>query len=86
MSQLDALLVPIPDGGPRRCKLGKIIDGLEEPYRAALTGLVDTACVDGGLSDEGVRARMRAAGLAIGSSVIRRHRLRECTCQSGVKE
>lgn len=82
---LDALLEPIPDRNQKQpCKVGRIVAGLEEPYKSALTTLLATSYADGGLADEAIQKRMDAAGLQVGATVINRHRKLTCTCGSVV--
>ncbi len=78
---LDALLAPIPDRNKSLpCKLGRIVESLEDPYKGALLQLIATDHTQGGLSPEGLEVRMREAGLEIGASAIRKHRSSQCSC------
>lgn len=79
---LDILLEPVEhDSTP--CKLQRVVLSLEEPYRSALTKLVDTTFVDGGLSDSGLYMRLQKAGLQASTPVIWRHRNKVCSCYRG---
>ena len=78
---LDLLLAPIPERTVQPCKVGRIVDELQEPYKGALLALLNHAYADGGISDEALTDRMRAAGLDVGASVVNRHRKNRCTCQ-----
>lgn len=82
---LDALLEPVPDRNAKAlCKVGAIVEGLEDPYKTALKNLLGTLYDDGGLSDEAVAERMTKAGLTIGSKTVYRHRRKGCTCPESV--
>lgn len=79
---LDVLLEPIPDRNKKEpCKIGRILADLQEPYKGALTTLLATSYADGGLADEAVAARMKAAGLPVGSKTVYKHRRQQCTCE-----
>lgn len=83
---LDALLEPLPDRSPQPCKLAQTIADLPEPYKTALQALVDKPWKAGGLSDAGLRERLLAAGLDIGSTVIHYHRRGTCSCRKAAAE
>lgn len=79
---LNVLLEPVAqDRAPGPCKVARIVASLEEPYRSALDRLVSTKYQDGGLADEALAARMKAAGVPAGATVINRHRRGQCTCE-----
>lgn len=78
---LDALLEPMPERNMTRpCKIGQFHLGLEEPYKTALTNLLETSYQDGGMSDEHVTSRLSQAGLKVGATLVNRHRRRLCSC------
>lgn len=78
---LEALLAPIPDRNAKHpCKVGRIVEELAEPYKSALVNLIVTRYADGGLSDEALEARLKDAGLEVGTTIINRHRRGSCTC------
>lgn len=77
---LDALLEPIETKPKQLCKVGRILDQLENPYKTALFGLIETKVADGGLSDDALAARMKTAGIAVGAKSIWTHRRRLCAC------
>jgi hypothetical protein len=80
---LDVLLAPVPEKGyAGPCKVGRIVDSLEDPYRSALITLLNSDVPDGGMSAEQLQTRMAQAGLKVGASAIRRHRARGCSCES----
>lgn len=79
---LDALLAPI-EKKLKPCKLGLLIQQLEEPYKSALQNLTDTKAVDGGLSDNALSERTAEAGVSVSKSVIREHRRNTCSCFRG---
>lgn len=76
---LDALLEPA-ENLRQPCKLGRIVNGLEEPYKSALETLIAVPYVDGGESDSALRVRLSKAGLHVSQPVIYRHRTHECSC------
>ena len=78
---LDALLAPLPDRNKTLpCKVGRILETLEDPYKTALINLLDTEYDNGGLSAEQLEQRMKQAGLEVGATVLRRHRRKQCGC------
>lgn len=78
---LEVLLEPIERAPKeRKCKVAETIDRLEEPYRKALANLVATTYQMGGLTDEELSARLRDAGIGIGTTVINKHRRQRCVC------
>ena len=78
---LDALLAPLPDRNVTLpCKVGRILETLEDPYKSALIKLLDTDYDNGGLSAEQLEHRMKQAGLEVGATVLRRHRKKQCGC------
>lgn len=82
---LDALLEPLPERNPKYlCKVGSIVESLQDPYKSALRDLLNNLYENGGLSDEAVADRMTAAGLKIGSRTVYRHRRKACTCPEQV--
>lgn len=78
---LEALLEPVEPKQKPLCKVGRILDQLEDPYKSALFGLIETKVADGGLSDDALAARMKTAGLEIGAKSLWTHRRRLCACQ-----
>ncbi len=79
---LDILLDPVPERNMTRpCKVTRIIESLEEPYKSALIELVDRSFEDGGLTAEELEHRMKIAELEVGSTVIRKHRKQQCSCE-----
>ena len=81
---LDALLAPIQKE-VKPCKLGLLIQELEDPYKSALQTMTDTKLEDGGLSDNALSERTAAAGIRVSRSVIREHRRNTCSCFRGAK-
>ena len=80
---MDALLAPLPDRNiSLPCKVGRILETLEDPYKTALINLLVTPYEDGGLSAEQLEQRMKQAGLEVGATVIRRHRKKQCGCRA----
>lgn len=77
---LDALLEP-SENLNQPCKLGRIMAGLNEPYRSALENLIAVPFADGGESDARLRGRLAKAGLYVSQPVIYRHRHGECSCK-----
>jgi hypothetical protein len=76
---LDALLEPA-ENMVQPCKLGRIIEAIPEPYKAALLALVNKPFADGGESDNSIRVRLFKAGYPCSSPVIYRHRNNQCSC------
>jgi len=81
---LDALLAPIDERGPRPCRLGHLLATLEEPYKSALANLVTLKHADGGLSDQALVGRLREAGLPMSVSTVHYHRRNICSCTKGM--
>ena len=82
---LDALLEPLPDrNAPKLCKVGSIIDSLQDPYKSALHNLLIVSYDDGGASDEAIADRMKTAGLPVGARTIYQHRKKRCACPEQV--
>lgn len=80
---LDALLAPLPDRNVTLpCKIGRLVESLEDPYKTALQKLLATDYDQGGLSAEQLEQRMKEAGLEAGATAIRRHRKRQCGCKA----
>lgn len=79
---LDALLEP-QESRVIVCKLEATIQGLEEPYRSALSELVKRVPVEGGLSTHELSAKIKKAGLSISAASIHRHRAQICPCERG---
>lgn len=80
---LDALLAPLPERNKTLpCKVGRIVESLEDPYKTALINLLAQDVSQGGLSSEQLETRMREAGLEAGATAIRRHRKRQCGCNA----
>lgn len=77
---LDILLEPIPEPKPTLCKLGKVLEQLEDPYKTALQNLVNLQYADGGMSDEALTERLHQAELPMGSTIVNRHRRLVCSC------
>lgn len=78
---LEALLEPIPDRNQKEpCKVGRILNDLEGVYKTALSDLLEKPYSAGGLSDEALTDRLNRAGFSVGSTVVRRHRRKGCTC------
>ena len=80
MNDLDALLAP-PESLATPCKLGRIIDKLNDPYKTALIGLLEVPFADGGESDTAIRERLYKAGFPVSQAVIYRHRNKQCSCE-----
>ena len=81
MPNLDALLTPANNtttGAP--CVIKRTLLDLPDSHRDAVTELVEVTHKDGGLTDDEVAARFRAAGLPGRSTAINRHRRRLCGC------
>lgn len=76
---LDELLKPVEREIPK-CKLQRLIDDLDEPYKTALVNLANTLYQHGGLSDQGLSARLKAAGFQVSVPVVNRHRAKVCGC------
>lgn len=77
---LDALLKPI-DNKADPCKLQKLIDGLEDPYKNALIELVNLVPENGGLSSKQLSMRIKEAGFGVSENTILRHRGKSCACK-----
>jgi hypothetical protein len=81
---LEALLQPTvlaslsKPGQP--CKVTKVIESLEEPYRSAAQQLANRTFADGGFSEDQTAAKFAEAGIRLGHSTIGRHRNGWCTC------
>jgi hypothetical protein len=73
---LNVLLQPIGKTRPP-CKLGLIIDNIEDPYKAALTELVND--VDS-VSSTRLSMHLKKAGLEVSENTILRHRRMTCAC------
>lgn len=82
---LDALLEPA-ESLIQPCKLGRIVNGLADPYKSALENLLAIPYADGGESDAALRARLAKAGLHCSQPVIYRHRNKQCACEGVVVE
>ena len=78
---LDALLKPIEPNAGTPCKIKRIMDTLEDPYKTALKNIVEKSVDDGGLSPNQAGARIREAGIEISSHSIYRHRIGSCACR-----
>lgn len=76
---LDELLKPVERVIPE-CKLQRIINELDEPYKTALVNLTNTLYYNGGLSDQGLSNRLKAAGYQVSIPVVNRHRNKSCSC------
>ena len=75
-----ALLLPLEyQRKAQPCKVQAVINALPEPYKTSLTNLV----VDDTLSTQYIKRRILAANLAIGDSVLYRHRTGTCCCTKG---
>ena len=81
---LDALLEPVGPREPRLCRVGLLIQTLEEPYKSALVKLVEVKHADGGLSDQSLVGRLREAGLPMSVSTVHYHRRGLCSCVKGL--
>jgi len=79
---LDALLAPEPEPEKKLCRVGQILESLQEPYHSALLAQINRPRMDGGFTDEVLQRRMTEAGLVAGVSVINRHRRGMCLCAS----
>lgn len=79
MNLLDVLLEPVQRPQSKPCKLGVIIESLDEPYKTALNGLLESD-----VSDQLVAGRCREAGLDASYSIVYRHRRKQCRCESVV--
>lgn len=80
---LDALLAPLPDRNiSLPCKVGRILESLEDPYKTALLSLLAQDVDQGGLSSEQLQVRLKEAGLEVGATAIRRHRRKQCGCHA----
>ena len=77
---LDALLAPVPERVKEKCKVGRIVADLPEPYKTALDEKLQLSYASGGLSDEELVRIMAAAELPVGATIINRHRRNRCTC------
>jgi hypothetical protein len=78
---LEALLEPIPDRNKKQpCKVGRILEQLEEPYLTAVLGLLAHTYENGGLASEALADRFNKAGFEVGATVVHRHRKGMCTC------
>lgn len=62
------------------CTLQRIINGLGEPHKSALTNQVNKLYADGGLSDTQLAVAMRQAGIQISHTSINHHRRNVCVC------
>lgn len=59
---LDALLAPLPERNKTLpCKIGRIVLSLEDPYRTALSNLLEHDHATGGLTAEDLETRMKEA-------------------------
>lgn len=76
---LDELLKPVEREIPK-CKLQRVIDGLDEPYQSALIKLTNVGFYEGGLSDQGLSKRLKTAGFQVSIPVVNRHRAKTCSC------
>lgn len=83
MSQLDVLLEPVPSS-QRLCKMGKIVDQLDEPYKSAVVSLLATSFDEGGFTERQLSERFAIAGLRVGMTIIYYHRNNLCNCQKKV--
>ena len=79
---LEALLEPVPERVKEKCKVGRIVDDLAEPYKSALALKLDLSYANGGLADEELARLLKAAELPVGATIINRHRRGRCTCQA----
>lgn len=85
MSLLDALLEPVeakPQSKTPRCKLGRIIEELEEPYKSALLGLIGNPDIN----QAALSLKLHAAGKPVSQSVVYAHRRGVCACGRVVVE
>ena len=82
---LDALLQPVKRI-TKPCKMGVILNTLEEPYRKAVLVMTNTNYEDGGPTAEELTEKLRVAGFEIGATTISRHRRKSCLCDRGLHE
>lgn len=83
-SSLAALLSDAPlQGFGNPCGIQRIIDGLPEEYKTALTEQMSTRSRDGGPTDFDIYKRMTLAGFKTSPSAINRHRSNQCICLKG---
>lgn len=71
---------------PDYCKVGRIVQSLEEPYRSALVKLLATPYINGGESDTAIVDRLRKAEIPASAPSINRHRRGICSCPKRVEE
>ena len=69
------------DGTP--CKVGRVADTLDEPYKTAYLRIVNTQLTDGGLSALDASIKLASAGIKIADTTLGRHRRGGCGCQKG---
>lgn len=77
---LEALLASPAPLTKTPCKVGRILAGLEEPYKSALTNHLNTQFEQGGYTDEGLATVMATAGFQVGATTVRTHRKGACAC------
>lgn len=81
MSQnLEALLEPIEPPKSKLCKMGSTLADLKEPYKQAVLDMLVLPRGTGGFSDERLSERLYRAGIPVGESVVRQHRIGTCAC------
>lgn len=79
---LEILLSPPSPVKPTQpCKVGRILAGLDEPYKSALTNHLTRTHADGGYTDEFLSSLMGQAGFQIGATTVRTHRKGMCACE-----
>lgn len=81
---LAALLSDTPTQGfGNPCGIQRIIDGLPEEYKTALTEQMSNRSRDGGPTDFDLYKRMTLAGFKTSMTAINRHRSNQCICLKG---
>jgi hypothetical protein len=78
---LETLLAPIPSRVTKLCRVGRIIEGLDEPYKTAVINLVNLHRANGGLTEAELSSRFAEANLQASASVIYTHRSGHCACR-----
>ena len=78
---LDVLLEPHNITRTKPCKVQVILDSLEGKYMEAVQLMLDKEYAEGGLTDDEITTRLDAAGIAVGSTTIRKHRKSTCSCK-----
>lgn len=78
---LEVLLEPHNLKRSKPCKVQVIIDSLEGKYRDAVESMLAKQYADGGMTDDEISTRFNLAGIAVGSTTIRKHRKATCSCE-----